>query len=347
MGEGTFDLSQVSDAAKYVDEQHRDNVNTAIEKQEKYQFTFRGSQGQSVGDVVPIHGTTWSLVQIFPSEAARIVLRGTNKDSLRSIGMIVFIFLAFILFLVVFRKRDEKRRSAELAFNKVNSLMRGVAEDYVCLIDVDLVTQKEMRYLLASGDGLADWASEDDDYTNCITMYANAYVAEYDRERFLQDTKLPVLQKVLSQQNDFYIEYDAVINGAVKRFQGKFTISDSKQYENHMLISIRDITESTRERNEKERELSEAKVMAESANRAKKSTVGVGSSFTVSIPHRIADDNVIENMRNNAIIAMTANAFEEDKKNAMEAGMNGHIAKPIEITKLVEILRDFIPGNLK
>lgn len=212
---------------------------------------------------------------------------------------------------------------------------------------MDLVTQKEMRYLLASGDGLADWASEDDDYTNCITMYANAYVAEYDRERFLQDTKLPVLQKVLSQQNDFYIEYDAVINGAVKRFQGKFTISDSKQYENHMLISIRDITESTRERNEKERELSEAKVMAESANRAKKSTVGVGSSFTVSIPHRIADDNVIENMRNNAIIAMTANAFEEDKKNAMEAGMNGHIAKPIEITKLVEILRDFIPGNLK
>lgn len=125
MGEGTFDLSQVSDAAKYVDEQHRDNVNTAIEKQEKYQFTFRGSQGQSVGDVVPIHGTTWSFVQIFPSEAARIVLRGTNKDSLRSIGMIVFIFLAFILFLVVFRKRDEKRRLAELAFNKVNSLMRG------------------------------------------------------------------------------------------------------------------------------------------------------------------------------------------------------------------------------
>ena len=38
------------------------------------------------------------------------------------------------------------------------------------------------------------------------------------------------------------------------------------------------------------------------------------------------------------IIAMTANAFEEDKALAYEAGMNGHLAKPINISKLMETL---------
>lgn len=40
------------------------------------------------------------------------------------------------------------------------------------------------------------------------------------------------------------------------------------------------------------------------------------------------------------IIAMTANAFDEDKKNALDAGMNGHLSKPIEISKLEEVLGD-------
>lgn len=38
------------------------------------------------------------------------------------------------------------------------------------------------------------------------------------------------------------------------------------------------------------------------------------------------------------IIAMTANAFEEDKKEALRSGMNSHIAKPIDIENLFETL---------
>ena len=38
------------------------------------------------------------------------------------------------------------------------------------------------------------------------------------------------------------------------------------------------------------------------------------------------------------ILAMTANAFEEDKREAMRAGMNGHLAKPIDVRQLMKAL---------
>ena len=42
------------------------------------------------------------------------------------------------------------------------------------------------------------------------------------------------------------------------------------------------------------------------------------------------------------IIAMTANAFEEDKQEALQCGINGHIAKPIDIPKLFETLDNIL-----
>ena len=46
-----------------------------------------------------------------------------------------------------------------------------------------------------------------------------------------------------------------------------------------------------------------------------------------------------ENIADITIIAMTANAFEEDKKQALEAGMNAHVSKPINIGRLYEAIK--------
>lgn len=42
------------------------------------------------------------------------------------------------------------------------------------------------------------------------------------------------------------------------------------------------------------------------------------------------------------IIALSANAFEEDKKKSVESGMNDHIAKPIDINELFKVLTKYL-----
>lgn len=52
----------------------------------------------------------------------------------------------------------------------------------------------------------------------------------------------------------------------------------------------------------------------------------------------------IENpdLANIPIIALSANAFEEDKIKSMKSGMNAHMAKPIDLPKLLDLMKTVI-----
>ncbi len=62
-----------------------------------------------------------------------------------------------------------------------------------------------------------------------------------------------------------------------------------------------------------------------------------------ALRRRKTDEAVLDRLlRNNRkanipIVAMTANAFEEDKKKAFKASMNAHIAKPIDINTILAV----------
>ncbi len=47
------------------------------------------------------------------------------------------------------------------------------------------------------------------------------------------------------------------------------------------------------------------------------------------------------------IIAMTANAFEEDRQAALDCGMDGHLAKPLDLERLFLVLEEAIRGHRK
>lgn len=62
-----------------------------------------------------------------------------------------------------------------------------------------------------------------------------------------------------------------------------------------------------------------------------------GYAATVAI--RALNDGAFANL---PIIAMTANAFEEDKRKALAFGMNAHVSKPIDRGQLIQILTEYV-----
>ena len=47
-------------------------------------------------------------------------------------------------------------------------------------------------------------------------------------------------------------------------------------------------------------------------------------------------------LANIPIIALSANALEEDKRNSLESGMNNHVGKPFDVQQLLELLRSYL-----
>ena len=162
-----------------------------------------------------------------------------------------------------------KRAQEEMELKQASSILRAVAEDYVCLIDVNLNTEKEIQYFRDGSDIEGNKWSEADDYSSCILSYAERIVAPKDRKRFILATELPRLRQLLEKQREFTIEYDALLEGNTRKFQGRFTLHGEESGEKHMFIGIRDITEAEQLRFEEEQRLQEAVNRADAASRAK------------------------------------------------------------------------------
>lgn len=235
----------------------RADIREAVVQQRHHNFYYNGGSGISVGNVVPIAGTEWSLVQFHPSEASHIILSESNQ---RDIMLFSSIFGLFIINLVVFlytQKQQAHENALSTAKMKVDSVLWSVTDDFICLIDVNLNTEQEEQFHLnsSSENKIEDWAGGNYDYTHSVNEFARKNIIDSDKRRFLAATELNELKRVLANQREYHIEYDVYVNGYIRHFHNRYTINNTNADEPHMLISIRDITDITNERVKRQTEL--------------------------------------------------------------------------------------------
>lgn len=259
---GRTEAQSLADLADKLAEGQESRVWAALAEGERTRFSYEGDQGQSFGYVVPIGGTGWSVLQLFPSQALRTIVNQVNQDEHFALLLLGAVVVWFAVQLVYITKHKAAMEHGKKGRERMIALLEGVADDYLCLIDVDLTTKKEEQFRLYQGTALADWAQGDYDYEHCVESYAQSVVSPADRERFLQINRLSNLKKVLAEQKTIYIEYDAVLSGQPRRLLSKNTLDLSRPGQPHMLVGIRDVTEQTRA-------MKQAKEAAEAANRAK------------------------------------------------------------------------------
>lgn len=244
LGQGTMDMAQLRALAAEMPEMQQSQIAQALD--DKMHLVFQIDH--AAGCVTPIHDTQWMLLQFFPASVATSLMDEVNHHEhvvMSAFALVSFCFFLYMMHLLK-KKHDIVRENANTT--RFTTLLQNVADDYLCLMDVNLATEREEQFRLYSGGTQSDWMQGSCDYAHCMQSYAEQVVLSNDRKRFLEETSLENLRNVLKENEAFYLEYDARMDGRVHHLQAKFTVGDDVQSEQHMFVGIRDMTALTKER---------------------------------------------------------------------------------------------------
>lgn len=182
---------------------------------------------------------------------------------------VAILFIVFIVFMAIYTFSREP-----FAANKnkkmVDRILSAVTDDFVFLVEVDVKTRIEKIFFVSKGPH-PQWSDKKTHkYDESIKEYADVVVAPEDRKRFLEVTEFNALMEYFkNNDNECIIEYDVIVNGGRRRYQGKFTLSTQDPEGAKIYVGVRDTTLIEEERTEYNRKLMSALAQAEEANKGK------------------------------------------------------------------------------
>ena len=188
------------------------------------------------------------------------------------VSNMIYVAILFIIFIVFMAIYTFSREPFAANKNKkmVDRILSAVTDYFVFLVEVDVKTRIEKIFFVSKGPH-PQWSDKKTHkYDESIKEYADVVVAPEDRKRFLEVTEFNALMEYFkNNDNEFIIEYDVIVNGGRRRYQGKFTLSLQDPEGAKIYVGVRDITLIEEERTEYNRKLMSALAQAEEANKGK------------------------------------------------------------------------------
>ena len=188
------------------------------------------------------------------------------------VSNMIYVAVLFIIFIVFMAIYTFSREPFAANKNKkmVDRILSAVTDDFVFLVEVDVKTRIEKIFFVSKGPH-PQWSDKKTHkYDESIKEYADVVVAPEDRKRFLEVTEFNALMEYFkNNDNECIIEYDVIVNGGRRRYQGKFTLSPQDSEGAKIYVGVRDITLIEEERTEYNRKLMSALAQAEEANKGK------------------------------------------------------------------------------
>ena len=188
------------------------------------------------------------------------------------VSNMIYVAVLFIIFIVFMAIYTFSREPFAANKNKkmVDRILSAVTDDFVFLVEVDVKTRIEKIFFVSKGPH-PQWSDKKTHkYDESIKEYADVVVAPEDRKRFLEVTEFNALMEYFkNNDNECIIEYDVIVNGGRRRYQGKFTLSLQDSEGAKIYVGVRDTTLIEEERTEYNRKLMSALAQAEEANKGK------------------------------------------------------------------------------
>ena len=188
------------------------------------------------------------------------------------VSNMIYVAVLFIIFIVFMAIYTFSREPFAANKNKkmVDRILSAVTDDFVFLVEVDVKTRIEKIFFVSKGPH-PQWSDKKTHkYNESIKEYADVVVAPEDRKRFLEVTEFNALMEYFkNNDNECIIEYDVIVNGGRRRYQGKFTLSTPDPEGAKIYVGVRDTTLIEEERTEYNRKLMSALAQAEEANKGK------------------------------------------------------------------------------